>query len=155
MVVNVLTSSQKYLFFVETNTAGYCHFRTSPAVFVKTKKRIFLTKTRDIYSHFGGGEYLPDITSWILSRGLFKYVSCRRKHGWRCPDFSESHGWSCQEVSSKASSFVVTSTTSYQIYQFFLSPSTQAPSQTAAAGLSSLLFHHFFPSLLRNVCIAE
>lgn len=55
MVVNVLTSSQKYLFFVETNTAGYCHFRTSPAVFVKTKKRIFLTKTRDIYSHFWGG----------------------------------------------------------------------------------------------------
>ena len=69
MSVNVW--SQKYLFFVETNTAGCCHLRMSPAVFVKTKTQIFLTKPRDIYSHFWKG-YFPDITSWILSRGLIK-----------------------------------------------------------------------------------
>lgn len=111
MVVNVLTSSQKYLFFVETNTAGYCHFRTSPAVFVKTKKQIFLTKTRDIYSHFWGGiyqilpaGYCPEVSSnmFLVAANTAGDVLTSQK----------VTAGSCQEVSSKTSSFVVTSTTS-------------------------------------------
>lgn len=91
MSVNVW--SQKYLFFVETNTAGCCHLRMSPAVFVKTKTQIFLTKPRDIYSHFWKGLFSRYYQLDIVPRSHQRYVSCRHKHGWRGPDFSESHGW--------------------------------------------------------------
>lgn len=156
MVVNVLTSSQKYLFFVETNTAGYCHFRTSPAVFVKTKKQIFLTKTRDIYSHFwGGGVFTRYYQLDIVPRSpqiCFLSLQTRLEMSWL---LRKSRLEAAKR--SRQKHLVLSSRARLldQIYQFFLSPSTQAPSQTAAAGSSSLLFHHFFPSLLRNVCIAE